>query len=278
MNLSSLNPFIRSASLYEKESKGNECIGYDARVIYMVSGDITATVNGEKLGHLSPGHFLYIPAGVPYKLKSKYMRAVVITFDLTSENTECEDRIPPVSPSDFKSELCRKTDDAPFDKYIHLEDMEAERDVFIRMSNIFTSAEGAYRAQISAMLKLILLKAAETSDEHALPTRMVEEFDSYIRENCSDEISNTEIGAIFGYHPFYISKLLKDKKGITLRQYIISYRLKLAKRMLELTDKPSAEIAEACGFTDASYFAKTFKGAFGETPKEYRNRFKEDFI
>jgi transcriptional regulator GlxA family with amidase domain len=48
--------------------------------------------------------------------------------------------------------------------------------------------------------------------------------------------------------------------------------------MLELTDKSAAEIAEICGFTDASYFAKTFKGAFGESPKEYRNRFKEDLI
>ena len=279
MNFFKLNPFIRSASLYEKASKGEECVSYNAKIIYMVSGDIAAVVGGEKLGHLSPGHFLYIPAGVSYKLKSKYMRAVVVDFDLTDENTEILNRIPPVPVADFKEELCRKAEDsAPFDKYIHLEDMEAERDGFIRMANIFTSAEGQYRAQISAMLKLILLKAAETSDEQALPTRMVEEFDSYIRENCSDEISNTEIGAIFGYHPFYISKLLKDKKGITLRQYIISYRLKLAKRMLELTDKSAAEIAEACGFTDASYFAKTFKGAFGETPKEYRNRFKEEFI
>ncbi len=279
MNFNKLNPFIRSASLYEKTSKGEECISYNAKLIYMVSGDIAATVGDEKLGHLSPGHFLYIPAGVPYKLKSKYMRAVVIDFDLTDDNPEPFDRITPDPAADFKAELCHNTNDsAPFDKYIHLEDMEAERDGFIRMANIFTSAEGQYRAQISAMLKLVLLKAAETSDEQALPARMVEEFDSYIRENCSDKISNTEIGAIFGYHPFYISKLLKDKKGITLRQYIISYRLKLAKRMLELTDKSAAEIAEACGFTDASYFAKTFKGAFGETPKEYRNRFKDEFI
>lgn len=279
MNFTKLNPYVRSASLYEKTSKGEECVGCDARVIYMVSGDIAATVGGEKLGHLSPGHFLYIPAGTPYKLKSKYMRAVVITFDLTDDTPAPEERILPVAAANFDESLCHKLEDsAPFDKYIHIEDMEAERDTFIRMANIFTSAEGQYRAQISAMLKLILLKAAETSDENALPARMVEELDSYIRENCSDEISNTEIGAIFGYHPFYVSKLLKDKKGITLRQYVIGYRLKLAKRMLELTDKSAAEIAEICGFTDASYFAKTFKSAFGESPKEYRNRFKEDLI
>ena len=278
MDFTKLNPFIRSASLYEKIGRSDECVGYDARVIYMISGDISAVVGGEKLGHLSPGHFLYIPAGVSYKLKSKYMRAVVITFDLTDANPHPEERISPALVANYNSDLCHGDTQAPFDKYIHLDDMEAERDTFIRMANIFTSAEGSYRAQISAMLKLILLKAAETADENALPARMVEEFDSYIRENCSDEISNTEIGAIFGYHPFYVSKLLKDRKGQTLRQYIISYRLKLAKRMLELTDKSAAEIAEACGFTDASYFAKTFKGAFGETPKEYRNRFKEDFI
>ena len=118
----------------------------------------------------------------------------------------------------------------------------------------------------------------ELSDEHSLPSRMVEALDSYIRENVGDEISNTEIGAIFGYHPFYVSRMLKDKKGMTLRQYIIAYRLKAAKRMLELTKKSMAEIAEETGFTDASYFTKTFRQTFGMTPKEWRNKFKGEFI
>jgi AraC-like DNA-binding protein len=245
----------------------------------MVSGDLSATVGGEKLGHMGPGQLLYIPAGTPYKLKSKYLRAVVVTFDFTSENYETLDRISPVPMAEYDAALCHRAGIAPpFDKHFLLEDLESERDVFLGMSNIFTSAEGAYRARVSAMFKLIMLKICESVDENALPARMVEELDSYIRENCSDEISNTEIGAIFGYHPFYVSKVLKDRKGITLRQYIISYRLKLARRMLELSDKSAAEIAEACGFTDASYFAKTFKSAFGETPKEYRNKFKDDYI
>jgi AraC-like DNA-binding protein len=146
------------------------------------------------------------------------------------------------------------------------------------MNNIFTSAEGHYRAQISAMFKTVLLKIIETSDENALPARMVDELDGYIRENISDEISNTELGAIFGYHPFYVSRMLKEKKGLTMRQYVIAYRLKLAKDMLRTTDRSASEIAEACGFTDASYFAKTFKASFGMTPKEYRNQFKDEFI
>ena len=279
MNFTLFNPVIRSVSLYERIGRTDTCVGYDCRVIYIISGELTAAVGGEKLGHLSPGNLLYIPAGVPYSLKSKYLRAVVVSFDHTSIRPEPEDRIAPVAAADFDPALCHSSDiEPPFDKMILLEDMEAERDTFIRMNNIFTSAEGSYRAQISAIFKQIMLKVAETADERALPARMVEALDAYIRENCGDEISNTEIGAIFGYHPFYVSRVLKEKKGITLRQYIIAYRLKAAKRMLELSAKSAAEIAEECGFTDASYFAKTFKAAFGETPKEYRNRFKEEFI
>ena len=248
-------------------------------MIYIISGELTAVVGGEKFSHLSPGNLLYIPAGVVYKLKSKYLRAVVACFDPTDSCPDPEDRISPVAVGDFKEELCHLEGvDGMLSKAILLTDMEGERDSFIRMANIFTSAEGHYRAQISAMLKLLLLKVVETADENALPARMVEELDNYIRENVSDEISNTEIGAIFGYHPFYVSRVLKERKGMTLRQYIIAYRLKQAKRLLELSDRSAAEIAAECGFTDASYFAKTFKAAFGITPKEYRNSFKEDFI
>ena len=41
---------------------------------------------------------------------------------------------------------------------------------------------------------------------------------------------------------------------------------------------PIADIADKCGFTDASYFAKIFKSAEGVSPKDYRNKFKENFI
>ncbi|MBO5908114.1 MAG: helix-turn-helix domain-containing protein [Clostridia bacterium] len=276
MDYKRLNPEIHSASLYEKINRTDECTAYDSRVIYMVSGDLSAVVGGEKYSHLGPGELLYIPKGTPYKLKSKYLRAVVIAFSF-EPSIATPPR--PVPSADFDKSLCEiEKIDAPFDKPIRLDDMESERDTFIRMSNVFTSAEGSYLAQISAMFKLILLKISDMVEENALPAGMVEALDSYIRENCAMDISNTELGAVFGYHPFYISRMLKERRGITLRQYIISFRLKAARRMLELTDKSAVEIAEEGGFTDASYFAKSFKSAFGETPKEYRNKFKDEFI
>ena len=279
MDLNRLNPYIRSASLYEKSGKSGERIGYDNKIIYMLSGDINVTVEGMKPFHLSAGQLLYIPAGTAYKLKGQFLRAAVISLDLDYTDPEIADRIPPVSKDNYEPTLLRKLGDtSPFDKPIKIEDMDNMRDTFERACHLFTSAEGCYRAQLSAIFKTILIKIAESTDSKALPVAMIEGLDTYIRENVGDEISNTEIGAIFGYHPFYVSKVLKDSKGQTLRQYIISYRLKLSKKMLELTDKSISEIAEECGFTDASYFTKTFRTTFGITPKDYRNGFKEDYI
>ncbi len=276
MDFTRLNPVVRSAGIYEKITNKGECIAYDSRLLYLISGDVTVEVEGMKKTHLFPGNALYIPPMTKYRIKAKYVRIAIFTFDVTSENPEPREKITPDTPEAFDKEKAHVFPDAaPFDKPMLLADMEGERDKITRMCNLATSAEGEWRAQISAELKLILLKLAESVSESALPARMVEELDNYIRENSHDEISNTEIGAIFGYHPFYVSRMLKDKKGITLRQYVIAYRFKAAKRLLELTDKSIGEIAEECGFTDSSYFAKSFKATFGITPKEYRNSFED---
>ena len=278
MEFSGLNPFIRSVGVYETVTRCEERIAYDSKIIYMISGDVSVNIEDEKPFHLSSGGLLYIPAGTKYRLKGQYLKAAVITLDLNDKYADMPERISPSSPEEFDESRLHKCEIAPFDKVLKLSDLMSEREAFIKIASIATSEEGAWRSQISAMIKLVLLKVAESVSDSALPSRMVESLDEYIRENCAEEISNTEIGAIFGYHPFYVSRVLKEKKGITLKQYIIAYRLKSAKRMLELTKKSMAEIAEENGFTDASYFTKTFRTAFGMTPKEWRNKFKEEFI
>ena len=277
MNFSNLNPCVHSIALYEKLERTEPCVAPDSRIIYLISGELTYVIGEGKRERLSPGKLLYIPAGTVYRLKSKYMRAVVAAFDFTDEFGG-EWLAPTAAESAADMKVHTVCGMPVFESPILLEDVESERDNFIRMANIFTSAEGFYLAELSAMLKLLLIKIAEHSDERALPSSMVENLDGYIRENIHDEISNTELGAIFGYHPFYISRVLKDKKGITLHQYVIAYRIKYAMSLLRYTDRAIADIADETGFTDASYFTKSFKAQFGMTPKEYRNKFKEDFI
>ena len=272
MSLESLNPKIHFARLYERVGRTDECRAYDSRLIYLISGELS--VSAESQTHrLAPGAVIYIPAGTVYKLKSKYMRAVVISFCAA----DIDALLPPASPADFdESQL--HLPKAPLDKLLFLSDMESERDNFISMCDLYTSGAGEYLATISARLKLLLIKLAETLDENALPPFMVEGLDRYIRENCTDEISGTEIGAVFGYHPYYISSMLKERRGLTVKQYVTAYRMKMAKQLLAYTPMSISDIAERTGFTDSSYFAKIFKAAEGISPKDYRNKFKDEFI
>jgi len=276
MNFTKLNPNIRSAGIVDVCRRGEECIAYDARIFYMISGEASLSINGKK-GKLSGGNLIYIPAGIKYKFKAQRFLMAQVSFDLTADYSDTQAPSPSL-PEEFNESLMHKCEIAPFDKVIKLDDADDERENFTEIAEIATSCEGEWRAEISAMLKLILIRLAAMTDDKALPPRMVKNLDSYIRENRRDEISNTEIGAIFGYHPFYVSNKLKEAKGVTLRQYIISYRMKLACRLLELTDKSVGEIAEETGFKDASYFTKSFKTSFGMTPKEYRNQFKDAFL
>ena len=85
MDFRRLNPVVRGAGLYEKISNSTPCRAYDARLIYLISGDIAVSVEDEKKFHLSVGNLLYIPAGARYSLKGKYLRAAVFSFDLTDE-------------------------------------------------------------------------------------------------------------------------------------------------------------------------------------------------
>ena len=277
MDFLKLNPYIREFYQYERKLGGGLRRTYDARAIYILSGGITLEVEGEKKHRLSPGAFFYLPAGTTYKLKSEGARFVLVRFDFYYHTKE--DFPSPVAPDVFDIEKMSKEEDiAPFDKVLIVEDMADVREEFLSMAKIFASCSNGYEARCSAQLKRILIRLSELDDEEALPYRLTEALDDYIRENAGDDLSNTEIGAIFGYHPFYISQMLKKKKGITLKQYIIGVRLNMACDLLLHTDKTVVEIAELCAFTDSSYFTKAFKAQYGMTPKTYRNENTQELI
>ena len=52
---------------------------------------------------------------------------------------------------------------------------------------------------------------------------------------------------------------------------MLGIRIDRAKELLDFTDESIADIAEASGFSDQNYFARTFKKVTGMTPTQYRN-------
>ncbi len=67
----------------------------------------------------------------------------------------------------------------------------------------------------------------------------------------------------------------KSEYGTTVNSYITEVRLSEAVRMLERGENKIGEIAEACGFSDQSYFSKVFAAKYGVPPSEYEKTMTE---
>jgi two-component system response regulator YesN len=68
------------------------------------------------------------------------------------------------------------------------------------------------------------------------------------------------------------SFLFKEGTGQTFVEYLTSFRIEEAKRLLKTTDLKAYEIAEKVGYQDSRYFSLIFKKQTGQTAMEYRKR------
>jgi AraC-like DNA-binding protein len=73
-----------------------------------------------------------------------------------------------------------------------------------------------------------------------------------------------------GMTPSRFARLLKRFFGMTPTQYITRVRVATATRMLQETDRPVTDIAQACGFYDHSAFTRVVRQITGLTPTQIR--------
>lgn len=92
----------------------------------------------------------------------------------------------------------------------------------------------------------------------------------YIEKNYAKEISLNVIAKASGLTPSYFSALFKKETGETLSNYIIRYRLDIAKHLLRETGLSISEIAGSVGYPDIKYFSRLFKKYMNITPTEFR--------
>lgn len=97
----------------------------------------------------------------------------------------------------------------------------------------------------------------------------------YIHNNYTYDIQITDIAKYLSIDRTYLYKLFMANKSISPQQYLIAYRLKVAKKLLSDSDLSISEIAYSCGFKDASSFNKHFKKHVNATPGMYRMKQSE---
>lgn len=99
-----------------------------------------------------------------------------------------------------------------------------------------------------------------------------------IDADLSDDLTLSTMAEKFNVNASYLSSLFKKDTGMPLTEYVGKKRVERAKFLLETTSHQIQQISHECGILDVNYFAKIFKKHTGQTPKEYREYFKESGI
>ena len=94
-------------------------------------------------------------------------------------------------------------------------------------------------------------------------------FDSQIKlKDIADSVHLSEI---------YFHNIFTEGTGITPHEYLISCRIKNAKRLLWNSKIPVKEVAERSGFGCQQYLNKVFKKKTGMTPGSYRKSIQQNY-
>ncbi|PWJ41812.1 AraC family transcriptional regulator [Sediminitomix flava] len=95
----------------------------------------------------------------------------------------------------------------------------------------------------------------------------------YINTNILDKekLRVPTLAEKFNISKSYFSEYFKKQSGISLADYILKAKLRIAQTKVEHTDLSLKEIAYQLNFTDSSHLAKSFKKVYGITIKEFKN-------
>lgn len=94
---------------------------------------------------------------------------------------------------------------------------------------------------------------------------------NYIQKNYMHDLSIKDIALTCNFSEYHFMRFFKKHIGMTCIEYINTYRLEVASKLLDTTDQSIMDIAFEVGFNNVSYFNKIFKNKYKLTPKEFRD-------
>lgn len=102
----------------------------------------------------------------------------------------------------------------------------------------------------------------------------VEQVLKYVEEHYHEDISFSQLAKDLHLSRTYLSYLFKRDTGETFIDYLIKYRIEIAKKLMRSSRHLMIrEIAQMVGYPDSAYFSRLFKNVTGMSPSEYQMRF-----
>lgn len=140
----------------------------------------------------------------------------------------------------------------------------------LSLNENFYRDTGNIYLHLSLLYRFFSLLAPQAGASPCSPSGYIRQATEYIRHNYAYDIKIQDIAHSLGIDRSYLYKLFSRELDTSPRQFLIDYRLNMAKHLLSSTTLHITEIANSCGFTDSASFCRHFRAQFSITPSQFR--------
>ncbi|MDO6492507.1 MULTISPECIES: AraC family transcriptional regulator [unclassified Cellulophaga] len=252
-------------------------------IIYFEKGSGTIKINGKTVNYSANSIFVFIPDDIYIVNPETATTTVAIKF-LKSffKNTSSQNETLPVN------NWFRKIEEILNSESHELREMqfetESDRSHLVALVNMVATEYLNKQSfdifiiqnSLSVILHLIArnIQFINTSESvKEVKSSKIQQIINYIHSNIynSELLTTKSLAEEFHMADNYISEYFKKHTDVSLKKYIINYKLKLVETRLKYTDLQFSEIAMELGFTDSSHLNKTFQTYKGMTIGAYKS-------
>ncbi|WP_272022553.1 AraC family transcriptional regulator [Olleya namhaensis] len=251
-------------------------------IVYFEKGSGTIKINGKTVNYSANSIFVFIPDDI-YIVNPEIATTTVALKFLKSffRNTASQNETLPVN------DWFRKIEEILNSESHELREMqfetEADRLHLVALVNMVATEYLNKQSfdifiiqnSLSVILHLIArnIQFINTSESvKEVKSSKIQQIINYIHSNIynSELLSSKSLAEKFHMADNYISEYFKKHTDVSLKKYIINYKLKLVETRLKYTDLQYSEIASELGFTDSSHLNKTFQSYKGTSLSAFR--------
>ncbi|MDO4648832.1 MAG: AraC family transcriptional regulator [Eubacteriales bacterium] len=130
------------------------------------------------------------------------------------------------------------------------------------------------RYELSAGVRKLIahndFSATNSSEQELVNAVRIRTMLEFIEEHYSEDLSVDVLANSIMVSPSACLRCFHRMLHTTPMQYVKQLRIKKSADLLRTTNKSAKEIAVSCGFNDISYFTRSFKEIYNQTPGNFR--------
>lgn len=264
---------IDNFSVFYGTTNGQPHLHNFFEILYVEKGSLYHSVNAKEEELMKEGDFIFIDIGTIHNytaIDDVSVINIVFTPDLF---------IPGMQDCASVSELFKKYKlnleplmiSFPINTVMHDTDKTALNMIyFLREKSEHPQSLSSTIIRYGLISLLMHITEPELQDRPHL-SNITEALLKLVDNNYAEPNLLTRATSELNYTASYISAIFKKDFGITFTDYLMQYRINIAKQLLRTTDMSITDISASVGYSDVKFFRELFKKHTNMTPRQYKN-------